>query len=83
MRRLVLLTVLMGSLAGAGDAAAALVLIKPDGPDPERARVAPSFSVRWENLTSTPQRVESVGEPDFEAVNVPANSLKVTFARRR
>ena len=66
-------TVLVGSLAGAGDAAAAVVLIKPDGPDPKQARVPPTFSVRWENLTSTPQRVQSIGQPDFESVNVSAH----------
>jgi len=75
MRRLVLFTALAGSLAGVGDAAATVVLIKPDGPDPERAHVVPSFSVRWENLTSTAQRVESVGQPDFEDVSVPANGV--------
>jgi len=31
------------------------------------------FIVRWENVTATPQRVESIGQPDFESVNVPAN----------
>lgn len=72
MRRLAVLTVLVGSLAGAGDAAAAVVLIKADGPDPRTARVAPTFSVRWENVTSTPQRVESIGRPDFGPVSVPA-----------
>jgi hypothetical protein len=72
MKRLVLLSVLVVSLAGAGDAAAVVVLIKPDGPDPRTARVAPFGTVRWENLTTTAQRVESIGEPDFDPVSVAA-----------
>ena len=72
MKRLALLIVLITSLAGAGDALAAVVLIKPDGPDPERTRIPPTFTVRWENLTATPQRVESIGQPDFSPVSVPA-----------
>ena len=73
MKRLALLIVLITSLAGAGDAFAAVVLIKSDGPDPERTRIPPTFTVRWENLTATPQRVESIGQPDFDPVGVPAS----------
>jgi plastocyanin len=72
MRRAALLGALVLSLAGAGDAVAAVVLIEPDGPDPDRVRIAPLGTVRWENATPTAQRVESIGEPDFDPVDVAA-----------
>lgn len=65
-------TVVALGLLWGSQAQAALVVVSGGALGPERVRIAAGDAVRWENTTAAAQRVESVGEPSFEPLALPA-----------
>jgi hypothetical protein len=72
MRRAALLGALVVSLGAASNAAADVVVVSTEGVQPRRAHVAPGGTVRWENTSAAAVRIQSLGRPRFQALNVDA-----------
>jgi hypothetical protein len=72
MRRAAVLAALAICLGAASDAAAEMVVISTDGVQPRRAHVGPGALVRWENTSPAAVRIQSLGRPRFQSLDVEA-----------